>query len=267
MKLKLVAKIKPFYLFLIFIIAGCGFSPGLYKDIIKAQELTNKQEFKKAAQVYEGILLKKTKKDVQIKINFQLGEIYSIYLNDHENALKHYKIIIADSNEPSWQQDALEKIGNIQFNNYKNYLESEKIYNKLTKFSPKLEKHNEFMFRRAESTLYLKKYIQAIKQFKALIKLQDPKVSIDAYYSTGLAYFYLRDWDKAVEYWFEYLKREKKSNKIVKTKFLIANAYENGEQLKKAYNIYYSILGEYPNPKVIKNRLDSLYKRRIARKR
>ena len=47
----------------------------------------------------------------------------------------------------------------------------------------------------------------------------------------------------------------------------MGNAYETMEELKKAYNIYYSILGEYPNNDVIKNRLNSLYKRRIARKR
>lgn len=259
------SKIK--YLLLTFILAGCGFSPGLYKDIIKAQKHTTNQEFEKAAEVYESILLKKTEKDIQIKINFQLGEIYSIYLNDFEKSLKNYQIIISESNEPAWQQDALEKMGKIYFERYKDYKKSEEIYSKLTKFLPKRKKHNEFLYRHAESTLHLKKYTKAIRLFKEIIELKDSRVSIDAYYSMGLAYFYMQKWDAAIESWFEFLKREKKQNKIVKTKFLIGNAYENGENLKKAYNIYYSIQGEYPNQNVIKSRLDSLYKRRIARKR
>ena len=61
--------------------------------------------------------------------------------------------------------------------------------------------------------------------------------------------------------------REKRRDNIVQTKFLMANAYETMEKLKAAYNIYYSILGEYPNTEVIKNRLKSIYERRVARKR
>ena len=60
---------------------------------------------------------------------------------------------------------------------------------------------------------------------------------------------------------------ENRNDRIVKTKFLIANAYESAEKLKEAYNIYYSILGEYPNSEVIENRLKSLYERRVSRKR
>ena len=68
-------------------------------------------------------------------------------------------------------------------------------------------------------------------------------------------------------FWDKYISLEKRRDNIVQTKFLMGNAYETMEELKKAYNIYYSILGEYPNNDVIKNRLNSLYKRRIARKR
>ena len=71
----------------------------------------------------------------------------------------------------------------------------------------------------------------------------------------------------AIDNWFEYLKREKQKNKIVQVKFLIANAYESDEQLKNAYNIYYSLLGDYPNQEVLKSRLKSIYERRVARKR
>ena len=47
----------------------------------------------------------------------------------------------------------------------------------------------------------------------------------------------------------------------------MANAYETMERLKEAYNIYYSIVGEYPNNEVIKARLNSIYERKVARKR
>ena len=77
----------------------------------------------------------------------------------------------------------------------------------------------------------------------------------------------LKDWNKSITYMKEYIKREKRKDKVVRAKFLLANSYEVIEKLKTAYNIYYSILGEYPNTQVIQDRLKSVYERRVARRR
>ena len=93
------------------------------------------------------------------------------------------------------------------------------------------------------------------------------KYFIPSLYYLGMTFFIKRKWDPSIEYFKEYLRFEKKRHKIVKTLFLMANAYETKEALKEAYDIYYSLLGDYPNPEVVKNRLKSLYERRVARKR
>ncbi len=253
--------------FSLIFLSGCGFSSGLYKDILKAQDLIHQQNFEKAVQVYEGILLKKPSKNIQIKINDQLGDVYSIYLNDYTNSLRHYNSIIEDSNEPLWQVQTLEKIGKIYFESLKDYNKSKDVYLKLVNFIPVLKKQIYYKFRYAHSLFQLSQYTVAIEVFNQILKSDDNVSALKSYYYLGLAYFYKKQWVKANEFWFEYLKRETRKDLIVKTKFLIANSYESSEKLKKAYNIYYSILGEYPNPEVIKNRLNSLYERRIARKR
>ena len=56
-------------------------------------------------------------------------------------------------------------------------------------------------------------------------------------------------------------------NQLVDALILMANAYETMENLKNAYNLYYSLLGEYPNTQVLQNRLSSIYERQVARKR
>lgn len=246
---------------------GCGFSSGLYKDIIKAQDLITERKFEKAVKVYESILIKKPSKNIQIKIKFQLGEIYSIYLNDYDKSLKHYKSIVHDSNEPLWQVKSLEKIGQIYYENLHDYKNAKMAYYKLIRFVPVLQNQSYYRFRYAQSIFQIGQYTEAIKEFKNIIKNEKTDSAVQSYYYLGLSHFYKKEWVQANEAWFEYLKREKRKDRIVKTKFLIANAYESSEKLKEAYNIYYSILGEYPNPEVIKNRLNSLYERRIARKR
>lgn len=256
-------KAKIFLLFLL--LAGCDFTSGLHKDILKAQEHITRQDFSKAVQVYEAILERKPSKTIQIKINYQLGEIYSIYLNSPDKALFHLNKIISSSNEPSWQVKAMERIGEIQFEEYKNYSEAKKIYKNLMDFVPKLESQEDYAFKYAQCVFHLKQYQKSQELFKQLSL--SPKYGVESFYYLGLGHFYLGEWDAAISFWFEFLKREKRKDKIVQVKFLIANAYESAEKLKQAYNIYYSIIGEYPNPGVIESRLNSLYERRVARKR
>ena len=263
----MIAKNNLLLIFCSLFLLSCGFSSGLYNDILRAQDLITKQQFKKAARIYEGVLLKKPSKTIKIKINFQLGEIYSIYLSNFEKSIYHFKQIVTESNEPKWQVNSLEKLGNIYLNETNQYDKAAESYLKLKDFKPILDRNDFYNFRYGLSLLNGGNYIKANEIFSGLIEEGKSEYSVQAYYNQGLAYFYMKNYQKALDSWFEYLKREKRSDRVVQTKFLIANAYESSEKLKEAYNIYYSILGEYPNADVIQNRLESLYARRVARKR
>jgi tetratricopeptide (TPR) repeat protein len=111
------------------------------------------------------------------------------------------------------------------------------------------------------------------KSFEIFKKISDDNTHeffVQSFFQLGINQFEQKKWDKAIEYWKEYIKREDprtNKSKIVEAKFLIANTYETTEKLREAYDIYYSLQGEYPNNEVIKNRLQSIYQRRINRKR
>ncbi|MBL7665419.1 MAG: tetratricopeptide repeat protein [Bacteriovoracaceae bacterium] len=246
---------------------SCDFSSGLHKEILLAQDYIQEQEYSKAAEVYEIILKKKLSPNLRIKITYQLGEIYSIYLNNYKPALKYFKQVVELSDEPLWQVKSLEKIAEINFEYVQDYKETINAYNVLVNFTPRLQGQDFYNFRIALSNLNLKNYTVAIEQFNEMIQNQGHEYHIKAFYYVGLSYFYMKNWTKAIDIWYEYIKREKNREDIVLTKFLIANAYETNEELKRAYGIYYSILNEYPNPEVVKSRLESLYARRVSRKR
>ena len=248
------------------ILSGCGFSSGQYKDILKAQELITSQQYQEAVSLYEKILSEKPSKSILIKINFQVGEIRSIYLNQYEKALINFSKIIEITEDPLWQVKAMEKIGQLNFENLKDYQSAIKSYKSLIDFKPMLQKNDFYTFRYAESLFFIEQFNSSTELFKK-ISANNGQFSAESYYYLGLTSFYKKNWEAAISYWFEHLKREKRKDKIVQTKFMIANAYESSEQLKEAYNIYYSIIGEYPNTELIKQRLESLYKRRVARKR
>lgn len=267
LKISLNQKLKIVNLFFLFFVSGCGFSSGLYEEILEAQESISDQKYQKAVGIYEKILQKKPSKTLQIKIHYQLGELYSLYLNKFGKAIDHFNAVLNVTDELLWIIRSTEKIAEISFEDTRDYSTALKNYKKLMNFKPELENIDFYRIQYARSLLELHQYKEVVNFLESLISDKTNSISPDAYYLQGLSYFYLRKTEKAIGSWFEFLKREKRSDKIVQAKFMIANAYESTERLKEAYNIYYSILGDYPNPEVIKHRLDAIYKRRVARKR
>lgn len=254
-------------LILFLVVLGCDFTSGLNQDILTAQKYVDNQDFNKAVEIYERVLKKNPSKVIKTKINYQLAEIYYLYLDEQVKALKYYQFIVDNVDDPLWQVKSLEKIADINFSFSKNFPKSIKAYQMLMQVKPRLKNYDYYYFRVGESYFEMGRYDKARVIFNQIINQPTNPYYIEAFYQMGLVEFYNKNWDKAVEYWLDYLKRERRKDKIVKVKFLIANAHESNEKLKEAYNIYYSLLPSYPNPEVLKARLKSLYARRVARKR
>jgi tetratricopeptide (TPR) repeat protein len=254
-------------IFVLGLISSCDFTSGLNQDILTAQKYVDNQDFGKAVELYERVLKKNPSKVIKTKINYQLAEIYYLYLDEQVKALKYYKYIIDNVDDPLWHVKALEKMADINFTFAKNYNESIHFYQMLMHFKPKLKNYDYYYLRVGESYFEMGRYDKAREIFTQILNQPTNPFYVEAYNLMGLVEFYNQNWDKAVEYWLEYLKRERRKDQIVEVKFLIANAYESNEKLKEAYNIYYSLLPSYPNPDVLRARLKSLYARRVARKR
>jgi len=254
---------------LIFIIlmSSCDFTPPINRKIIDAQNYITKQEYKKAAYLYEDILKSNPAPDLRLKMCYQLGELYSIYLGEYKKAVYYYNEVKELTEDPLWLIKTEEKLAEINFNYRKDYKEAIKNYTRLSLFTPKLKKYDFFQFQIALAYYYVKDTENAIKQLLKIESDTNHEYFVRSFYYLGLIYYEQKDYNKALFVWSEYLKRETKKEYVVQAKFLVANIYESTENLKMAYDIYYSIADEYPNPEVIENRLTSLYQRRVARRR
>ncbi|HXH31836.1 MAG TPA: tetratricopeptide repeat protein [Bacteriovoracaceae bacterium] len=256
-----------FFILFILGLSSCDFTSGLNQDILSAQKYVDNQQFSKAVDVYERILKKGPSKLIKTKINYQLAEIYYLYLDQQLRALKYYQYIVENVDDPLWQVKSLEKMADINFSFAKNFDESIRAYQMLMQFKPRLKNYDYYFLRVGESYFEMGRYQKAREVFNQILDQPLNPYHVEAFNQMGLIEFYNKNWDKAVDYWLEYLKREKRKEQIIKVKFLIANAYESGEKLKEAYNIYYSLLPYYPNPEMLRARLKALYARRVARKR
>jgi tetratricopeptide (TPR) repeat protein len=246
---------------------SCDFTPPINRKIIDAQNYISDQKYNQAAYLYEDILKSNPSSQLRLKICYQLGELYSIYLGQYKKAVANYDEVKNLTEDPLWLIKIEEKLADINFNYLKDYNEAIKNYTRLSEFIPKLKRHDYFQFQIAISYYKLKENEKAIL---ALTKIQldtNHEYFIRSFYYLGLIYYEKKDYNKSLFVWSEYLKRETKKENIVQAKFLVANIYESTENLKMAYDIYYSISNDYPNSAVIQNRLSSLYSRRVSRHR
>jgi tetratricopeptide (TPR) repeat protein len=246
---------------------SCDFTPPVNRKIIDAQNFITEQKYAKAAYLYEEILKNNPPEELRLKISYQLGELYSIYLGQYKKSVIHYSEVKELTQDPLWLIKTEEKLAEINFVYLKNYKEAIKNYTKLSEFTPKLKNFDYFELQIALSYFYLNNKEAAIVQLNKIQSNPNHESFVRSFYYLGLIYYEQRDFNKALFVWQEYLKRETKKDYIVQAKFLVANAYESTENLKMAYDIYYSIANDHPNPSVIENRLNSLYKRRVSRRR
>lgn len=258
---------KLFFLLMLLGLGSCDFTSGLNRDILAAQKYVDNQEFSQAVELYERILIKNPSKAIKTKINYQLAEIYYLYLDQQVKALKYYQFIVDNVDDPLWQVKSLEKIADINYSFAKRYKDAIHAYQILMRVKPRLKNFDYYDLRVGESYFQMGDYTKAREIFNQILNQPTNPYYVEAFNQMALIEFYSQNWDKAIDYWLEYLKREKRKDQIVKVKFMIANAYESNEKLKEAYNIYYSLLPSYPNPEVLRARLKSLYDRRVARKR
>lgn len=255
------------YIVTVFINCACDFTPKLNKDIFQAQKYIEQQDYSKAIKLYEEILNRNLSPEIKVKVYYQLGELYSTYLTNNKMALKYFRMIKGETSDPLWLVKVEEKIGELNYLYEKNFEKSIKSYQVLMKFTPKLKRYDFYEYRLALSYYNGHHFDEAIQCFDNIISNKNHEFYVMAFYHMGMIYFEKQDLPKSIFYWTEYIKREKIKSNIVNAKFYIANAYETMELLKEAYDMYYSILGSYPNTQLIKNRLSSIYSRKVARKR
>lgn len=253
--------------FFLLISTGCDFTPRIHQKILIAQKFITDQEYTKAVKQYHEILEEVPPNDIKIKIYYQLGELYAISLGKYAEGIHFYEKIRELTTEPVWLVKTQERVGEIAYTYTKDYEKSESIYRELISFRPKLSNYDLYEYRLASSLVNQNKYKQAESAILPIQNIANHKYHAQAFYLFGMLYFQNKEWMRSISYMREYIKREKRRDRIINAKFLMANAYETLEKLKTAYNIYYSILGEYPNTKIIKERLKSVYDRRISRRR
>ena len=247
------------------LICSCDFTPRIYKQILHARHLVAEQRYAEAIEEYKRILEKSPPEEA--KIYYQLGELYSIYLLKNTKALPYYKKAIETGRDIHWMVRSQERIAEINFSFLKDYESASEDYRKLVRLPAPREKRDFYQYRLALSLIEARRREEGHRILWAIGTDSGHTYYVHSLYQMGMYYFLKKQWKKAIGHWENYIEKEKRKDNIIQARFLMANAYETMEDLKTAYNIYRSLLSDYPNMDIVKNRLEAIYARRVARKR
>ncbi len=248
-------------------LVSCDFTPRIYKEILSAQQALEDGNYKTAIIIYNNILNQVPPKNISTRVNYQLGTIYSVNLGDYKKALKYFSDVNKYTEDPFWLVKTKEKEGEINYLYLEDYGPAAENYKQLCSFVPKLNNYDFYEYRLSNSYLRGGNLKSALEQYEKIQQKPGHKYLVQSFFDVGLLYYKEQEWAKAIVYWQKYVDKETRRDEVVKTKFLMANAYETMENLKESYDIYYSILSEYPNVNVIQDKLKSIYDRKVARKR
>lgn len=252
---------------LLLVITGCDFSSYLHREVLRAQNEELQQNYLKSSQIYEKILAQNPPPKLKTKVLFQLGKINFYFLGRIPEALNYFQKIVEISINPIWSVKSYEKMGRIYFHFLKDYAKSAEVYQILVQFKPKLSQNDFYEYRLALSYLHLNRYDESRKILSQIIINKRHKYNKRAYFYLGLTYYYEQEYLMSIQIWKKYLQLENRRDWVNETKFLMANSYETIEKLKESYELYYSLQNIYSDSNIIDKRLQSIYKRRVARKR
>lgn len=260
MKILLLFLLIPF-------ISACDFTTGVSRKILKAQDYVDNHQYDKAIEEYKVLLELDTPKKIQHKIYYQMAEIYSIYLLDGKQALKYYEKIQESLADENLKKTSLIKSAELSFDlkKYKRAIKYYETFIDSDNFSE--NEKNYFGMQMGIAYFESNNRKEAKRVLGKIANEKDNTYQSKAYFYLGQIYSYEVEYDMAIESWEKSLEVERDSAQKIETKFYIANIYEQQNKLEKAYKYYYSIIDFYPNPEIIKKRLEKIYQRKVSRRR
>lgn len=236
--------------------------------ILQAQELIIKGEQEKAASLLNELLLADLPQPVKEKIFFQLVDLQLLHLRKPELALK-----ILDNTQLYELQgpDIDIKINHYRAQIYDVHLQNCQqaipYYQQLINYLPQLAEIDYYQFSLAKCYKNLERWSEAITLFKKMS--QDPHQPFQkkASLQLVLSYYLTRQQSLALEEVKRYQELETDLEQLIYANYLKANILEDLEQLEEAYKIYASLLYQYPNQELVKQRMNRIYERRLSRGR
>jgi len=259
--------LKKLFIVLFFIaIASCEKNSDFLFD--KAEKYYKANQYVEAILTYTNVITGDNE-SLRQKAYYRIALIHYINLKNFNKAIEIFEIYLKKYPDGKKADKVLKALGDIYSNHYKKYDYAIGEYQKLIDNYPKSELVLEAMVNTGKCYFKLNNFYQAIVEFKKVKKIF-PKSELNSEIDLEIAASHnlLGNQQEAINLYNSIITDNvKKPAIVILAKYQLAAIYEETEQLDLALKLYKTIQFTYPNPAIIKLKIDRVNYRRSIQKR
>lgn len=232
-----------------------------------AEQLFLEQKYDASIHEFNKIVQRDPQSEFGIKALQQIATIQQLYLNNAEEALKTYRLLLKRSTEPKLIRETQLTIANLYFERFEDFEKAAETYLSLYQAYPDDDMADKILYRYGRSLFLKNRFDDAMKAYQTLRqKFPVSPYSARAQLEIANALSSSGKCKEAIKK-FEEVRASAQKDLRVMAVFEMANCYEILDDLDTSYDLLASIQTDYPNPDVISQKMQKIKRRKILRRR
>lgn len=261
-------------------VAATGCTAGsTKKTYVLAEKLWTDGKYAAAVSEFEKVIARDPNGALGLQALHRAATTQAYFLSQYDEAIGKFQRFAEVTSESSESWEAQLQVGEILFSKLENHEQAIQHYRSLLRLRPDAPESPEFLYRIGKSHFFLWQFEDAIMAFSELPRrFPRAKLAERALYEIGVTYFTRGErgasgksasepYQQAMEAFQRFIAQYPASSLLPEAKFGIASCLEELDQLDAAYQAYESLKASYPSPNVILIKLHRIKERKAQRSR
>jgi tetratricopeptide (TPR) repeat protein len=229
----------------------------------KAEKYYRSGKYIEAILTYHKVITGKNDK-LKREAYYKIALIHYVNLKNSSKGLNIFELYLRKYPDGEKADEILKLLGDIYYKNFKDYHKAIAEYQKLIDNYSKSKFKVEAMLHLGKNYFLLNDFSQAIIEYRKLIReFPNDPIRAQAELEIAACYNLLGKQKTAIKLYEKIIKTYALDpNIVIMAKYFLASIYSETEQLSKALKIYRTIQYTYPNPGIIKMKIDRIVYRR-----
>jgi len=263
-------------------LSACGLNSAK-KQYVLAETLWTEGNYAASVNEFEKVHARDPRGKLGLQALFRAATTQAFFLNQHEEAIKKYRQYaeVSDDQDTAWEAQL--QIGEILYMKLEQYEQAIRQYELLLKKRPQDKDAPLFLFRIGKSQFFLRNFKEAVETWQQLAnRFPTSPFAEQASYEMGVASYTRGEqsadgraaaanpnssYQEAIRFFQSFMKKYPSSRLIPQAKFGIASCLEEMDDLDGAYRAYEALKTTYPSPNVIIVKLVRIRERKAQRNR
>lgn len=251
--------------FAVLAVASACNAPVGKNHYILAERLFSDHKYDAAVEEFKKIVDSDPKGALAQQALFRIGVIQYLYRDDYHDSIKSFRQFAAISPNHEIVYQAEKSIAEIYFTKVEDYRQAIEEYKRLLEKYPDSPERDEFMFKMGKAYYLALDFPKAIEVYRDILK-KFPKSPLqsEVLYQIGTTFYTKGDVDLAIDAFKQVIAAFPSSQQAVFAQFGIGNCFEEKDRFDEALAIYTKILDKHPARQVVEAKIQRL-KQRINR--